>query len=106
MTSRAPGRPPSVLIIAGTLTVAPTDRADYLRLTSDVARLARETPGCLDFVQAADPLDPGRINIFERWESEAPLLAFRALDEGDPVELPPVQGADVRRYEIAGVGDP
>jgi quinol monooxygenase YgiN len=94
-----------VLIIAGSLTVAPEDRETYLDLTRDVARLARDTAGCLDFVQAPDPLDPARINVFERWDSEAPLLAFRGQG-GEEVELPEVLAADVRRYLISSVEDP
>lgn len=53
--------------------------------------LARAAPGCLDFAQSADPLDAGRINIFERWESAADLEAFRDLPAADDSEwLPPV----------------
>ena len=38
---------------------------------------ARRTKGCRDFVVAADPLEPGRVNVHEEWESEAELEAFR-----------------------------
>jgi quinol monooxygenase YgiN len=95
----------SMLIVAGSLFVHAIDRETYLALTYDVARLARATEGCLDFVQAADPLDPTRINVFERWESEAPMLAFRGQD-GPEIELPEVVGADVKRYVIASVDAP
>ena len=65
----------------------------------------REAPGCLDFVQAADPLDPSRINIFERWESEDHLLAFRGA--GQPAsDSPPIQSANVKRYVISAVEEP
>ena len=43
------------------------------------ARLARAAPGCLDFVQAADQLDPTRINVYERWESKEHLAAHLTL---------------------------
>jgi quinol monooxygenase YgiN len=29
------------------------------------------------FVLAADPIEPDRINVYERWESEADLEVFR-----------------------------
>ena len=51
---------------------------------------------------AADALDAGRINIFERWESDADLDAFRALPD-DGTEVPPLLGADVQRYRISSV---
>ena len=55
--------------------------------------------------QAADPLEPGRILIFERWQAETALLAFRQSDpDGEPPGLPKVLGADVKRYEISSVG--
>jgi heme-degrading monooxygenase HmoA len=38
---------------------------------------ARQAPGCIDFVVAADPLDGDRVNVFEEWESAAHLQAFR-----------------------------
>jgi quinol monooxygenase YgiN len=34
--------------------------------------------GCLDVAICADLVDPGRVNIFERWESEAALETFRS----------------------------
>ena len=94
-----------MLIIAGRLTVDPVDRAAFLAANSEVVRLAREAHGCLDFVQAADPLDPSRINVFERWDSEENLLAFWGTGEPDS-DSPPIQSADVKRYLIAGVEDP
>jgi quinol monooxygenase YgiN len=38
---------------------------------------ARRAIGCLDVAISADLLDPGRVNIFERWESQTALEAFR-----------------------------
>ena len=102
-----------MIIIAGGLRVAAGDRDAYLAAVADVARLARLAPGCLDFVQAADPLDPERITIYERWESDADLDRFRASggpeqpepDVAEPV-VPPQLDAEVRRYRISSVEDP
>jgi quinol monooxygenase YgiN len=94
-----------VLIIAGSLIVDPADRAAFLAANRDVVGLARRAVGCLDFVQAADPLDPSRINVFERWESEDHLLAFRGA--GQPASnSPPIQSANVKRFVISAVKDP
>ncbi len=97
-----------MIIVAGTLRVAATDRDRYLAAVADVARLARAAPGCLDFTQAADPLDAERINVYERWESDEDLLRFRT--SGDPDEpqpdVPEVLAAEVRKYRIASVEEP
>jgi quinol monooxygenase YgiN len=93
-----------MLIIAGTLRVDASDRAAYLDLVARATAMARETPGCLDFAQSPDPLEPDRINIFERWESDAALQAFRDLP-ADEESVPPIRAADVRRYRISAVED-
>ena len=94
-----------MLIIAGSLQVAPDDRDRYLAAAAGVAPAARRAPGCLDFVQAADPVEPGRINIYERWESDEDLLRFRTSG-GPDIETPDILGADVHKYRIAGVEEP
>jgi len=94
-----------MLIIAGSLTLDPSHRAAFLAANTDVVGQARQAPGCLDFVQAADPLDPSRINIFERWDTEDLLLAFRGA--GEPAsDSPPIQSASVMRYNISSIEDP
>jgi quinol monooxygenase YgiN len=94
-----------VLIIAGRLIVDPDDRARFLAASEDVVDLARRSTGCLDFVQAADPRDASRINVFERWDSEEHLLAFRGA--GQPsADSPPIRSADVKRYVISAVEEP
>ena len=94
-----------MLIIAGSLIVDPDDRERFLAANAEVNGLARQAPGCLDFVQAADPLDAGRINVFERWDSEEHLLAFRGAGEPS-AGSPPVLSAEVRRYVISAVEEP
>jgi quinol monooxygenase YgiN len=94
-----------VLIIAGSLILDPADRAAFLAANADVVGQARQAAGCLDFVQAADPLDPSRINIFERWDTENNLLAFRGA--GRPAsDSPPIRSADVMRYIISAIEEP
>ena len=79
-----------MLIIAGNLILDPDDRDRFLVANADVVVFARAAPGCLDFVQAADPIDAGRINVFERWDSEEQLLAFRGA--GQPARTRPPSG--------------
>jgi quinol monooxygenase YgiN len=94
-----------MVIVAGTLTVDAADRAAYLEVAGRATALARSAPGCLDFAQSPDPLDPQRINIFERWETEGDLQAFRDLPSDASESLPPIRAADVRRYRISAVED-
>jgi quinol monooxygenase YgiN len=94
-----------VLIIAGSLMVEASDRATFLAMNANVVSEARHATGCLDFVQAADPIDDRRINVFERWAGEDDLLAFRG--SGQPTsESPPIVSADVKRYVISSIEDP
>jgi quinol monooxygenase YgiN len=94
-----------MIIIAGRLYVAPEQRDEYLAATADVAVKARQFHGCLDFVQAADPVEPGRINVYEQWQADEDVLAFRASGGSSPT-LPKVQKADVKKYRIAAIEPP
>ena len=96
-----------MIIVAGALFVAAQERERYLGIVAGVTPQARATAGCLDFVQAADPVDPARINVYERWESDEALLAFRGSgDFGAEAETPDLTGADVRKYRISAVEAP
>ena len=94
-----------MIIVAGSLYVEPGDRDRYLAAVADVARSARTSTGCQDFVQAADPIDPGRIVVLERWDSDEDLHRFRTSG-GPELELPPLLSADVHKYRIAAVEAP
>ena len=72
-----------MVIVAGHLVVDPEQRDDYLSGCVEVVRQARRAPGCLDFSLSADLLEPGRINILERWESQAAVEAFRGSGPSD-----------------------
>lgn len=93
-----------MLIIAGTLTLNPDDRERFLALNADAIAQARKAAGCFDFVQAADPLDPTRINIFERWDTAEQLMAFRGQGQPDS-DSPPILAAEVKRYIISAIED-
>ena len=90
-----------MVIVAGHLVVDPQDRNDYLSGCVEVVRQARRAPGCLDFALSADLLEPGRVNIFERWESQAAVDAFRGSGPSDE------QGGAIRAASVAeyDVGD-
>jgi quinol monooxygenase YgiN len=61
--------------------------------------------GCLDFAVTADTVDPARIVVFERWQGEEQLLAFRGAGP-DAGQQAAILDADVKRYTISAVGAP
>jgi hypothetical protein len=64
---------------------------------------ACRVPGCRDFIVAADPLEPGRINVHEEGDSEAALEAFRGDGPGSDLTADIVH-ADVARHHVASLG--
>lgn len=94
-----------MLIIAGWLHVDPEERDRYLDGCAEVVRLARAAPGCLDFALCADLLDPGRITVYERWESDEDLHRFRGAgpDSGQTAQI---LDADVRKYRLSAIEAP
>ena len=89
-----------MLIVAGHLTVAATQREAYLAGCERVVEHARQMPGCLDFAISADRVDPQRINVFERWRSRTELEAFRG-DGPDDAASGALLGAAVAEYDVA-----
>lgn len=93
-----------MVIVAGHLVVDIEQRQSYLDGCADVVRQARKAPGCLDFAISADLLEPGRINIVERWESQEAVEAFRAGGM-DAEQSAQILQASVAEYDIAAVRD-
>ena len=91
-----------MLIVAGWLEVDAQDRDEYVAESAETVRQARTASGCLEFAISADTLDPARILVFERWESEAQLVAFRGSGPGD-AQAGQIRAAGVARYEISAV---
>jgi len=76
------------------------ERDIYVAECVTVVRLAREAPGCLAFVLTADPIEPDRVNVFERWESDAHLERFRGSGP-DPGRAARIRDAQVATYRIS-----
>ncbi|GIH89887.1 putative quinol monooxygenase [Planobispora siamensis] len=92
-----------MIIVSGWLAVDPDDRDAYLRGCSGVVEQARASSGCLDFALGADLVDAGRINVYERWESEEALDAFRGSGPDDG-QAAMIRDAEVLRYYISRSG--
>jgi quinol monooxygenase YgiN len=94
-----------VIIIAGTITIAPDRRAACIAATEPYQRSTREDEaGCAAYVFSPDPLHTDRIAVFERWMDAEALdahflhpnfHAMRALlgEHG-------ITGAEVRKYRV------
>jgi quinol monooxygenase YgiN len=94
------------IIVSGTLHVDPAQRDAYLQARVPILEHARRAPGCLDFSLTADLLDPGRINVYERWRSKDDLLAYRSGDGPQLDDSIAVTAADVELHHISASEPP
>jgi quinol monooxygenase YgiN len=91
-----------MVIVAGTLEVDPAKRDAFLRDREASMCTSRAEPGCITYVLSADPIDPGIVNVFERWESEEALATHLAGLAAAPRPADnPVTEMSVVQYEIA-----
>ncbi len=67
-----------MVIVGGWFEVDPSERDAYVAAQADAIRRSRAEPGCIEYVIAADPVEPGRAVLFERWASQADLDAHLA----------------------------
>src|SRR3954464_8018152 len=95
-----------MVIVQGSFNVLPDERAHFLDARLDAIRTFREEDGCHEYALAADPIDPSRVVISERWESMDHLqrhldgaAALSANPDREP--LPQPLSAEIVVYEIA-----
>jgi len=92
-----------MIIVSGQIYVSPGKRDAFLTTSREAVIAARGAPGCRDFVVAADPIDPDRVNVYEEWDSPAELESFRG--EGPASNLASViVRAKVARHQVASSG--
>ena len=94
-----------MLIIAGWLRVDGATRDRYVADSDAVVEQARAAPGCLDFAISADRLEPDRVNVYERWESDEELMRFRGSGPSSE-QAAQIRDARVRKYRISAVEEP
>ena len=95
-----------MVIVGGTFEVEPDQREEFLADRHDMMRKSRAEPGCLEYTFSADPIDPGRVLLFERWESKGALAAHLEVlrSSSSPPGDVKILGAEVLQYEISEVG--
>lgn len=94
-----------MLIIAGRLYVAPEERDRFVEGHLKVVRQAREYPGCLDPAISADPIEDGRVNMIEVFESEEAPASWRRIARA-PSYRAEIVGGDVQKRQGNSSGPP
>lgn len=92
-----------MIIVSGRIYVAPGQREPFLASSRDAVIEARRAAGCRDFVVAADPLEPNRVNVYEEWDSDTQLEVFRGAGP-EPALLSVIERAEVLRHRVASSG--
>ena len=100
-----------MLVVAGSFEVDPGRRDEFVESRKEAMTISRGEKGCHEYVFAPDPIDPGRVVLFERWESPEDLAAHlsamraRSAAAGEPASPPvPVISSEVLQYDISGSG--
>jgi quinol monooxygenase YgiN len=93
------------VIVAGWYFVEPEKRDEVVASFKDLTLRARSAAGCLDLAITADPVAPGRINLFELWRSEEDLRAWRAVAK-PPKNVARMRGIKVQKHVVQSSGPP
>lgn len=89
-----------MIIVSGALYVDEAERDAYLRDCREVIVAARRAEGCVDFYLTPDPIEPGRINVYEQWESLEAVGAFRGSGPSS-AQTAAIRDARVFQHDIA-----
>jgi quinol monooxygenase YgiN len=92
-----------MIIVSGKIYARPGARQTFLTASLEAVTQARSAHGWRDFVVAADPIEPDRVNVYEEWESEQDLLTFRGSGR-DQDRSSHIVRASVRRHAISSSG--
>ncbi len=94
-----------MVIIAGTIEVDADQREAFLAGRIDGMRTSRTERGCLEYTLSADPTNPGRVMLFERWarqeDLDAHLAAMRARPASVGTSVAP-RAASIFVYDVTG----
>jgi quinol monooxygenase YgiN len=92
------------VIVQGTFSVDRTERDRFVETSMDAMRFSRQEEGCLEYVMAADPIDPERVVLSERWDSMDHLQQHLAQQENAArgVDARPVpRSVEITLFEVA-----
>ena len=86
-----------MVIVIGTIIVAPTDRDAFIAGRIASMTRSRAEAGCLQYALTPDPIEAGLVVLTERWADQASLDVHIAAARAHPAPAP---GVDVARREI------
>lgn len=92
------------IVIAGYLDFDPEGVEQMIRDARSHIETALAEPGCRAYSWAVDPLTPGRVHVFEEWDSEEALAghfsAAAYADMGAHLHAAGIRGFDVKKYRV------
>ncbi|MGH9039847.1 MAG: antibiotic biosynthesis monooxygenase [Acidimicrobiia bacterium] len=90
----------AMIIVSGAIYVDEADRDAYLQGCREIIMAARKADGCVDFHLSADPIEAGRINIYEEWDSVEAVEAFRGSGPSSN-QMAAIRDARVFQHDVA-----
>lgn len=94
----------AITIVQGSFVLDPKERDRFVEASIEAMRSSRQEEGCLEYVIAADPLDPERAVLTERWESMDHLQQHLAQQRNAPrggASRPAPQSVEITLFEVA-----
>ena len=94
-----------MVIVGGVFTVESGHREAFLEGRKALMTHSRAEQGCVEYTFAADPLEPGRVVLYERWESQEDLdlhLAGLSGPAAPAVTGPEAITTEIVIYDVAG----
>ena len=92
------------VIINGTVDFNPADAAVVLQQTADLMAQTRAQKGCRHYVWSLDPAVPGRVYVYENWQSVEDLAAHVSgnfyTDMLARISQYEILGTDILKYRI------
>ena len=94
-----------MIVVGGTFDVDPERREAFLVERVPMMQRSRAEHGCLEYTFAADPVEPGRVVLFERWTDQAALDAHLTALRSAPADPAPQVAASstsIVLYDVSG----
>jgi len=85
--------------VVGKLIIKSGKREEFIEKSKEAIMQARQLATCVDFCVSADPVDPLRVNIFEKWRTRCSLEEFRKSGPADD-SFSLVESFDIEEYEV------
>jgi quinol monooxygenase YgiN len=89
-----------MIIVSGWFEVDPQRRDEFITERFGRMRTSRSEAGCFEYTFCADPLEAGRVLLFERWEDQSSLDAH--LAGPSPTAAVAATRSSITIYDVAG----